>query len=430
MGLNDSPMISQAVQLGLETTPGTAVPANKRLRSIQIALAPQFEVSTQKASGSKFVDISSLDAEWDQPTIAGKPAFPELPFLCASVIQKVTAGSLVGGTTKVYDWTFAPSSFDSDEFATFTLESGSSRRSEHLTGFLLTALGFSFPRRGEPQISGGGIARRMEDNKLRYVTVSTGATAGTFTLTVAGQTTSAIAYNATAAAVQSALEALTNIEIGDVVCSGGPCATAPVRIAWQGQFADTLAPTMAIASTVTGGTATLSRMSPNPTALDLFPVAGKHISVYAAATYAGLAGASRLQRPLNTTWNLSNRSDAIWVLNDTFNSYADTAEADPEGTVTLQFGADDEGMAFLHTLRKDDPYFVRIRAVGPVIETVGGTPYRHELRLDQCLRFTGMTGKEAGSGGIVARTFTGAFANDATWGKALEIFVRTTTAAL
>ena len=42
------------------------------------------------------------------------------------------------------------------------------------------------------------------------------ATAGTFTLTFGGQTTAPIAWNATPAAIQAALEALSNIERGDV----------------------------------------------------------------------------------------------------------------------------------------------------------------------------------------------------------------------
>ncbi len=50
--------------------------------------------------------------------------------------------------------------------------------------------------------------------------VSTGgATGGTFTLTFSGQTTTALAYNATAAQVQAALEALSNIAPGDVYVS-------------------------------------------------------------------------------------------------------------------------------------------------------------------------------------------------------------------
>lgn len=46
---------------------------------------------------------------------------------------------------------------------------------------------------------------------------ATPATAGTFTLTVLGETTAAIAFDATAAAVQAAIEDLGQVDIGDVV---------------------------------------------------------------------------------------------------------------------------------------------------------------------------------------------------------------------
>ena len=55
-------------------------------------------------------------------------------------------------------------------------------------------------------------------NEVQTVTIS--ATGGTFTLTCSGQTTTAIAWNAAATAVQSALEALSNIAVGDVSVAG------------------------------------------------------------------------------------------------------------------------------------------------------------------------------------------------------------------
>lgn len=68
------------------------------------------------------------------------------------------------------------------------------------------------------------------------------ATAGTFTITVNGQTTAGIAFNATAAAVQSALEALSNVEVGDVVAvqTAGAnlgAALAVVTLTWGGLLA-------------------------------------------------------------------------------------------------------------------------------------------------------------------------------------------------
>lgn len=70
---------------------------------------------------------------------------------------------------------------------------------------------------------------------------TTPATAGTFTITVNGQTTAGIAFNATAAVIQAALEALSNVAPGDVVVtsSGANIGTAAdiVTLTWAGALA-------------------------------------------------------------------------------------------------------------------------------------------------------------------------------------------------
>ncbi|MGN7133383.1 hypothetical protein ACTHQY_08930 [Rhodococcoides corynebacterioides] len=63
-------------------------------------------------------------------------------------------------------------------------------------------------------------------------------TAGTFTLTVAGQTTAGIAYNATAAAIDTALEALSTVGSGNATVtgtvSGGLTITVPGPLSGNG----------------------------------------------------------------------------------------------------------------------------------------------------------------------------------------------------
>lgn len=61
---------------------------------------------------------------------------------------------------------------------------------------------------------------------------SSGATSGTLTITFDGQTTAAIPYNATAADVKTAMEALSNVDL--VAISGGPLNSADVDIEFQG----------------------------------------------------------------------------------------------------------------------------------------------------------------------------------------------------
>lgn len=62
------------------------------------------------------------------------------------------------------------------------------------------------------------------------------ATGGTFTLTYSAQTTAALAYNISAAGLELALEALSNIAVGDVEVTGGPGA-------WYIEFQGALAAT-------------------------------------------------------------------------------------------------------------------------------------------------------------------------------------------
>jgi len=89
--------------------------------------------------------------------------------------------------------------------------------------------------------------------EVQRATITGVPTGGTFTLTYAGQTTTAIAYNATAAVVQTALEALSNIAPGDVVVTGGPGPATPYTFTFGGALkGDVVA--MTATGSFTGGT--------------------------------------------------------------------------------------------------------------------------------------------------------------------------------
>jgi hypothetical protein len=96
-------------------------------------------------------------------------------------------------------------------------------------------------------------------NEVQTITITGSPTGGTFTLTYSGQTTAAIAYNATAAAVQSALEALSNINVNDITVAGGPGPATPWTVTFDsgldgGQFDGTNVAEMTATSSLTGGT--------------------------------------------------------------------------------------------------------------------------------------------------------------------------------
>lgn len=94
-----------------------------------------------------------------------------------------------------------------------------------------------------------------KSNEVQSVAITGGPTGGTYTLTYSGQTTAGIAYDATAAAVRSALEALSNIGAGNVSTSGGPHPGSAVTVTFTGVLAGTdVAQMTASAASLTGGT--------------------------------------------------------------------------------------------------------------------------------------------------------------------------------
>jgi hypothetical protein len=98
------------------------------------------------------------------------------------------------------------------------------------------------------------------------------ATGGTFTVTFGANTTAALAYNITAAALQTALAGLASIGAGNVAVSGGPGnagATAPYVVTFIGTKAGADQPAMttsAVSLTGSAHTAAVSTLTPGAAA--------------------------------------------------------------------------------------------------------------------------------------------------------------------
>lgn len=100
------------------------------------------------------------------------------------------------------------------------------------------------------------IGREVGTNAVQTLTITGTPTGGTFRLTFNGVETANIAYNAAAAAVQSALEAISSIGTGNVLCGGGALPGTPVTITFQGLLAAEPQPLMTVTTPAfTGGTA-------------------------------------------------------------------------------------------------------------------------------------------------------------------------------
>lgn len=74
---------------------------------------------------------------------------------------------------------------------------------------------------------GGNVIETTGTAEAQTVTITGGPTGGTFTLTLDGETTAGIAFDATNGAVDTAIEALPGVEPGDVTVTGGPGPGTP-----------------------------------------------------------------------------------------------------------------------------------------------------------------------------------------------------------
>lgn len=153
----DRASIFQTVQIGLETTSGTSVAANKKLQSMAIEPGPRAEIKSYRAMGSKFPSLAALGKEWTEASVGGGITYTEIIYPLSSVLKAVTP---TGTTAKT--WTFSPATSAADTVKTFTVEQGSSERAHKFTYGLFTSLGMKFSRDGS-DLSGDMMGSALTD---------------------------------------------------------------------------------------------------------------------------------------------------------------------------------------------------------------------------------------------------------------------------
>lgn len=87
-------------------------------------------------------------------------------------------------------------------------------------------------------IQSNDIGTNAPGNDQQTVSIFGSPTGGTFTLTLNGQTTAPIAFNASVGTIQTALANLSNIGAGNVLVTGGPLPNTPFVVTFTGLLAN------------------------------------------------------------------------------------------------------------------------------------------------------------------------------------------------
>lgn len=136
--------VFEAIQIGLETTPGTEVNAGKRLEAYSINAQRQGNIDAFRPEGLKFPTLATVGKEHTTASVDGILDYTNVVYPLAGLLAYGTANIVQQGTTSAYKWTFAVNAAAPDTVATYTVEKGSSVRAEQFEYGTFTGFGFSF----------------------------------------------------------------------------------------------------------------------------------------------------------------------------------------------------------------------------------------------------------------------------------------------
>ncbi len=375
--MSERSSVYETVKLGVESlaAPGVVVPASKQLESLGLRIKPKHETSRFRPNGFKYDSQIVPGKDWTEYSLMGRLDYVNILYPLASLLNAYP--TIASSGTNIKDWSFISRTDSPDPRQTFSIDSGSFYRGQRTVYTAIPEFGITF-KRESAEIDGSAIGQQMQDpvyptgNAVYTVSFTGTVTGGTFTLTYSGQTTTALAWNATNAAVQQALFNLSSIGPGNVYVTGGPGPAAYVI-----QFVAALgnqvivAPTgtfTALTGTTPGGAITTTQAGSVVTTVAAVPVNPGNVSIYADATAAGL-GVTKLLRVLQATLKIGDRFNPLWVVNGSNGSWAALVDKAPNVTLQLKMVADGAAMAYLTELRNgnNNSQFFRIEANGPTL---------------------------------------------------------------
>lgn len=423
--------VYQATQLGVETTEGVAVAASKKLQCTGFNPTPELQLGIYRPMGYRVPTTQTRGKEWTTGSIDGVVCFNDLSYLLNSLIKKVTP-TTPSGATNARRWTYKPLASAPDTVDTFTVDMGSSAGAERFTGCRVNALTMTWEGENST-IAGSFYGRRMDEavtitagptaiaeapidsanvslflgnssstNHAYTITITGTPTGGTFTLTHEGNTTASIAYNAIASVVQTALEALPSIGVGNVTVTGGPGPGTPWVATLGTLLAGVQGATMTATSSLTGGT--------SPTI---------------AVTNTATGSLTRLLACDRFELAIPDVSRPIPTLDSSQPSYGYTVDIGYEPNAEIRLQHDSASAALMADLRNKQTKLLVLTARGTVIDAAG---FYQFIRITLPVKLNG-SGRDD-TDGVWTATWPLAVINDATFAGYCEFIVQNALASL
>src|SRR5262245_52085745 len=116
--------VNQNTQIGLESTPGTSVAANKLIEALSVKFGAKADVKTFRAQGRKFPSVAVENTEYVEGMFSGELDYNAVPYLVHNLIGGVTLAAHSPSVT-AFDWgPVTPALSGNYSPKTFTMEHG------------------------------------------------------------------------------------------------------------------------------------------------------------------------------------------------------------------------------------------------------------------------------------------------------------------
>src|SRR5689334_10940556 len=406
--------VDTILQIGVEREYGVRVAATRRLPGVNISLNPQAEFQLFRARGFNIPTTSVPQKMCANGTWNGIADYNQVVYPLSGFIGLQSSGPATpGGTTTPPRWLLAPVSSGKDPFAvSYTIEEGDEEAVQVGEGLKFSSFGLEWTNDAS-NMTGNLFARFPIDegtlttktDEEQQIAKSGTVTGGTFTITYSAQTTAAIDFDATAAEIQTALEALSNIAPGDVVVAGGPISTTPIIIIFQGTLAATNQTQVTVDSTsLTGGgtyvPSTLTAGGADVSSIPQSPVSRMHVDIFVNDTFATL-GDTKVTQAYAGDFRIGDKVQPFWALNTDYDSFQSTVRIAADVTCSFSTPHNAQSRALYNAVRTNPWKFVRLLATGNEIDTGVNN---ETIRVDVAAKF-GNPEKQEDANGVFGYKF-------------------------
>lgn len=415
--------VLETIQLGVETTKGTLVAANRRIQSFDMDADPMIPTEVVRPQGWKSTTEITSQKEHTRCAIRGQLCYNTLAYLLSSLLEEATISTPAGNGV----WTVTLTNATGGTFTlSFNGQTTSGLAYNAAASVIQTALeGLSTVGTGNVTVSGANGGPYTVTFGAALARTPLALTANGASLTGTSPTITSTSPTATATRRwlfkpdPTAADVFKTFTVEKGNGATGGRATygfmSDLELQFQQRGADLrgeiLAQEWADGVTMTG----------SPTDIAVKPVSPNTLDVYVGGTLLGL---TKLADCYQASWAIRNRHAPVFVLDSDEPSFSDTVERPMEQTMSVVIEQDSVANGFMTDLRDKTTKFVRIVARGGNIET--GYPYLIQITAP----FKFRNPRRGDRDGVYAGTYDLEPIYDAGFGGSIEFVVHTGLSAL